>query len=52
MPNYDFKCTFCSTVVELQDPTPIMCTTCGNTMQRIWTSVAVKFNGTGWGGQG
>jgi putative FmdB family regulatory protein len=48
MPNYDFKCNTCGTMVEVQDPTPTGCTTCGYTMERVWTAPAIKFNGTGF----
>lgn len=54
VPNYDFKCETCNTILEVQDPAPLPCTICGNTMVRIWASVAVKFNGSGFystGGQ-
>jgi putative FmdB family regulatory protein len=48
MPNYDFKCETCNTILEVQDPAAPPCTVCGNTMVRIWTSIAVKFNGSGF----
>ena len=48
MPNYDFKCETCNSVVELQDPTALRCGTCGNTMVRIWTSPGIQFKGSGF----
>jgi len=48
MPNYDFKCNTCSTVTELQDPALPPCPICGETMVRVWSSVAVKFNAPGF----
>ena len=48
MPNYDFKCDTCGSVLEVNDPTPMPCTTCGMTMVRIWSAPAIKFNGSGF----
>ena len=48
VPNYDFKCETCNSVVELQDPTALRCGTCGNTMVRIWTSPGIQFKGSGF----
>jgi len=48
MPKYDFKCETCGSVVELSDSAPVPCNTCGETMVRIWTAPAVKFNGGGF----
>jgi len=48
VPNYDFKCDTCGTIMELQDPAPPPCGACGYTMTRIWTVPGIKFNGTGF----
>jgi putative FmdB family regulatory protein len=48
MPNYDFKCNTCNTVTELQDIALPPCPTCGETMVRVWSSIAVKFNAPGF----
>jgi putative FmdB family regulatory protein len=48
MPNYDFKCNTCNSILEVQDPAPVPCTTCGNTMERIWTVPGIKFNAPGF----
>jgi len=48
MPLYDFKCNYCNSVIEIDNPNPPMCTTCGNTMARIWSAPAVHFKGTGF----
>jgi putative FmdB family regulatory protein len=48
MPRYDFKCETCGSVVEVSDSAPFPCTTCGNTMVRLWSAPAVKFNGSGF----
>lgn len=54
MPLFDFKCVCCTEVIEINENIPPACTTCGETMQRVWSAPAVKFNGTGFystGGQ-
>ena len=48
MPNYDFKCLTCNLMLELQDTALPPCPTCGETMSRVWSAPAVKFNGTGF----
>lgn len=48
MPAYDFKCETCTTVIETNENIATMCTTCNGTMTRVWSSVAVKFNGLGF----
>lgn len=42
MPIYDFKCVTCNKVEEVKDNAPYPCTTCGNTMQRVWNTAAFK----------
>jgi putative FmdB family regulatory protein len=48
MPRYDFKCETCGEIVETTENIPPICSTCSNTMMRIWSTVAVKFNGSGF----
>jgi putative FmdB family regulatory protein len=48
MPLYDFKCECCLEVVEINEPIPPACNTCGNTMMRIWSAPAVQFKGSGF----
>jgi len=48
MPAFDFKCDTCNSIVETNENIPPMCTTCGGTMIRVWSTVAVKFNGPGF----
>jgi len=48
MPLYDFKCNYCKEVIEINDPTPPSCSTCGNPMMRIWSAPAVQFKGSGF----
>jgi predicted nucleic acid-binding Zn ribbon protein len=35
-------------MLELQDTALPPCPTCGETMSRVWSAPAVKFNGTGF----
>jgi putative FmdB family regulatory protein len=48
MPLFDFKCTCCSDVIEINENAAPACSTCGERMQRIWSAPAVKFNGPGF----
>jgi putative FmdB family regulatory protein len=48
MPLYDFKCQCCNEVIEIDEPVPPPCNTCGNTMLRIWSAPAVHFKGSGF----
>jgi putative FmdB family regulatory protein len=48
MPRYDFKCNLCTTIIETTENIPPVCDTCDNTMTRVWSAVAVKFNGSGF----
>ena len=48
MPRYDFKCSTCTEVIETDENIPPVCTTCYSTMTRVWSTVAVKFNGSGF----
>lgn len=54
MPNYDFRCERCHSVVEMfllagATDTP-MCTTCNQTMTKVYTPPTVIFKGGDWGG--
>ena len=48
MPLFDFKCNYCTDVIEINENIPPACKTCGEVMQRIWSAPAVKFNGSGF----
>jgi putative FmdB family regulatory protein len=48
MPNYDFKCETCQSIIETNENIPPVCTTCLSTMIRLWSAPAVKFNGPGF----
>jgi putative FmdB family regulatory protein len=50
MPTYDYKCSVCSITTEFirgfgEDREPICCNA---TMQRLWSSPGVVFNGSGF----
>jgi putative FmdB family regulatory protein len=50
MPKYDYKCNKCFSQVEFErglgeDREP---SCCGNTMIRVWGSIGVIFNGSGF----
>jgi len=53
MPVYEFKCTVCQISVEVDksihdEHNPICC---GQNMSRTYSTFAISFKGTGWGGQ-
>ncbi len=48
MPLYDFKCEYCTEVIEINEPIAPACGTCGNLMKRIWSAPAVQFKGSGF----
>lgn len=48
MPLFDFKCAACTEVIEINENIPPGCPTCGETMHRIWSAPAIKFNGPGF----
>ena len=52
MPLFDFKCITCSEMVETNENIPPICTTCGGTMQRVWSAPGIKFNATGFSSKG
>ena len=50
MPIYEYKCVTCNSVTEVQrnfgeDREPVCCE---SSMQRVWTSPGVIFNGSGF----
>jgi len=47
-PTYDFRCDYCGTVTEIQEPLPPRCAVDGQTMIRIWTATPVHFKGSGF----
>lgn len=54
MPSYDFQCPVCldgKTVFASfdEDLNAPSCGPCSITMQRVWSSPAAIFKGTGWG---
>jgi putative FmdB family regulatory protein len=52
MPTYDFKCTSCDTVFEIERPMgatdAVGCPACGADTKRVFTPVGVAFKGTGF----
>jgi len=52
MPAYDFRCTECSTVVEItrpaRDDSPVSCPACGGTTKQVFHPVGVHFKGSGF----
>jgi putative FmdB family regulatory protein len=48
MPAYDFKCSACTTIVEVNENIAPPCPTCAEVMVRIWSAPAVKFKGPGF----
>jgi len=53
MPTYEFKCDFCSNVVEIKRSVefasdPYYCPTCGDVMRKIYSPAAVIFKGSGF----
>jgi len=52
MPRYDFVCTPCDSTVEMHiafdsNEQPA-CDRCGNYMDKVYTTPAIKFKGTGF----
>lgn len=52
MPTYDFKCTSCEAVFEIERPMgasdPVTCPDCDSAAKRVFTPVGVAFKGTGF----
>jgi len=50
MPRYDYKCSICSSQIELEksigdDRDPVCC---NESMQKLWSAPAAIFNGSGF----
>lgn len=52
MPAYDYKCTACDEVFEVNRPMgsnePVTCSACGAPAKRVFTPVGVAFKGSGF----
>lgn len=51
MPTYEYECPSDNTRMELSlsyDHEPPVCVVCGDTLRRVYTAPAIKFNGTGF----
>lgn len=54
MPKYEYACTFCDNVVEVErriteDEVVPKCYLCDEPTKRVWNSAATHFKGGGWG---
>lgn len=52
MARYDYKCTSCGNVFEVEHPmaeTPdISCPTCGSKAEKVFSASGIKFDGSGF----
>ncbi len=52
MPLYEYQCEKCGAVIEkiqkLSDPPLKRCAECGGKLERLLSSPAIQFKGTGW----
>jgi predicted nucleic acid-binding Zn ribbon protein len=48
MPYYDFECKVCTKIIEINEPTPPPCTSCGNMMIRVWSPIPTHFKTGGF----
>ena len=48
MPYYDFECKVCTKLIEIDEPIPPTCPSCGAVMLRIWSAVPTHFKGSGF----
>lgn len=52
MPIYEYKCRLCGEVCELLqkvgDPSPKSCPACGGPLEKLISSPAIQFKGSGW----
>jgi putative FmdB family regulatory protein len=50
MPRYDYKCSICSSQIELEKSIDdnIYPVCCNESMQRLWSAPAAIFNGSGF----
>jgi putative FmdB family regulatory protein len=50
MPRYDYKCSVCSVQIEFEKSVgdEHLPTCCSESMQRVWSSPGIIFNGSGF----
>jgi putative FmdB family regulatory protein len=51
MPLYEYKCDVCGRfekIVQFSDPPLAACPTCGGTVQKLFSSPAIQFKGSGF----
>lgn len=52
MPIYEYRCRKCGEVFEkiqkFSDPPPGKCGSCGGSLERLLSSPAIQFKGSGW----
>ena len=51
MPLYEYKCDICGRfekIVQFSDPPLAACPTCGGTVQKLFSSPAIQFKGSGF----
>lgn len=52
MPTYSYRCTECGTAFDIQqaftDDTLTVCPNCGGKLRKLFTTVGVTFNGSGF----
>lgn len=53
MPIYEYKCKSCDTKTNINKAVSDLdreevCKTCGNTLNRVYSSIGVTFNGSGF----
>jgi putative FmdB family regulatory protein len=52
MPLYEYQCDACGDrfekIVKFSDPPLEACPKCGGTVQKLFSSPAIKFKGSGW----
>ena len=51
MPLYEYKCDACGPfekIVKFSDPPLDACPTCGGPVQKLFSSPAIQFKGSGW----
>ena len=52
MPTYSYRCTECGTAFDIQqaftDDTLTECPTCGGKLRKLFSTVGVTFNGSGF----
>ena len=52
MPLYEYECQSCGNrfekIQKFSDPPPDACPKCGGAVQKLFSSPAIQFKGTGW----